>query len=171
MAVHQLENSLLSVSVNSFGAELASLKNNLQEELIWQADKTIWPRHAPVLFPVVGKLKNNLFSYQNKEYTLPQHGFARDKEFILIHKCENKLEFELTSNKESLLLYPFHFSLIISYTLIENKLNTSYKIFNPDANELLFSIGAHPGFNCRRTENEAISDYELEFEKYLIRIF
>lgn len=163
MSTHHLKNNLLSLSVNSFGAELISLKNNSGHELIWQADKNIWPRYAPVLFPIVGKLKNDQYTYQNKTYTLSQHGFARDKEFILIHKSETKLQFELTANKETLVNYPFHFSLIISYEVLKNKLIISYKVFNPDAKELLFSIGAHPGFNCKRVNGESLSDLELEF--------
>ena len=165
MKNYSLKNNFLSVSVNSLGAELTSLRKiNSNEELIWQADKNIWPRHAPVLFPIVGKLGNNNYSFENKMYSLPQHGFARDKEFILINQNDKQLQFELTSNKETLPVYPFHFSLIVGYELKQNELIISYKVFNPDNENLLFSIGAHPGFNCKRINGESLSDFELEFK-------
>ncbi len=160
-----LKNNFLCASVDSLGAELNSFKiNSSDEELIWQAYKNVWPRHAPVLFPIVGKLKNDQYSYQNKNYSLPQHGFARDSNFVLIKQNKTQLQFELTSNKETLPVYPFHFSLIIGYELIEKELIISYKVFNPDNKNLLFSIGAHPGFNCRRINGESLSDFELQFK-------
>ncbi len=163
MAVFTLHHKKLSVSVNSLGAELCSLKKD-QEELLWQANKKIWPRHAPVLFPIVGKLKNSCYNYNGKEYSLPQHGFARDKEFILTEQTDSVLEFELTASEESLTVYPFHFSLIIRYELLDNELNVQYRIFNPGSKNLLFSIGAHPGFSCKRIENETLEDLYLDFE-------
>lgn len=158
MAVFQIQNKELSISVNSIGAELSSMKWG-QQELLWQGDKNVWARHAPVLFPFVGKLKENKFTYEGKDYSMPQHGFARDREFILTEQSDNVLEFELTASEDSLKIYPFHFSLIIRYELKGNVLITRYIIFNPDNKDLLFSIGAHPGFNC----NGMIDSY-LEFE-------
>lgn len=163
MAVYSVSNKKLSVTVNSLGAELISLKSNTTE-LLWQADKTIWSRHAPVLFPIVGKLKDNKFKHNNAEYNLSQHGFARDKEFTLIEQSETILEFELTANEETLEIYPFHFSLRIRYELNDATLAVKYLVFNPDKTDLLFSIGAHPGFNCRRLEGETLNDFYLEFK-------
>jgi galactose mutarotase-like enzyme len=163
MAVYSLQNNLLSVTVNSLGAELSSLKSG-QTELIWQADKNIWPRHAPVLFPVVGKLKNDSYTAGDAEYKLSQHGFARDMEFALNSQGENTLEFELTANEDSMKSFPFHFSFIIRYKLDGNKLSISYNVFNPDNTPLYFSVGAHPGFNCKRVPEESLNDYYLVFE-------
>lgn len=164
MVVHSISNKRLSISVNTFGAELTSLKSS-STELLWQADKTVWPRHAPVLFPIVGKLNENKFKYKGSEFNLSQHGFARDKEFTLIEQSENVLEFELTANEETLEFYPFHFSLRIRYELNDSTLTTKYLVFNPDKADLLFSIGAHPGFNCKRIEGESLKDFYLEFNK------
>lgn len=163
MALYSISNKKLSVAVNSQGAELVSLKSN-STELLWQADKTVWPRYAPVLFPIVGKLKENKFKHNNTEYNLSQHGFARDKEFTLIEQSETILEFELTANEETLEVYPFHFSLRIRYELNDSILKVKYLVFNPDKTDLLFSIGAHPGFNCKRMEEESLSDFYLEFK-------
>jgi galactose mutarotase-like enzyme len=163
MAFYSISNKKLSVTVNSLGAELISLKSS-STELLWQADKTVWPRYAPVLFPIVGKLKDNKFKHNNAEYNLSQHGFARDKEFTLIEQRETILEFELTANEETLEIYPFHFSLRIRYELSDATLAVKYLVFNPDKTDLLFSIGAHPGFNCKRLEGETLSDFYLEFK-------
>lgn len=164
MSIYHLQNGDLSVKVKSFGAELSSvfsIKNNI--EYIWQAEENLWPRHAPNLFPVVGKLKDGTFNYNNIDYKLPQHGFARDNEFRCIEQSETKLTFELTASEETLKNYPFRFSLQISYSLIKNILITEYNIFNPDNKDLYFSVGAHPAFNCPLQQNETFEDYKLIF--------
>lgn len=161
MAVHSISNKHLSVSVNTSGAELISLKTG-STELMWQADKAIWARYAPVLFPVVGRLKNDQFVYENAAYKMSQHGFARDKEFALVEKSESVLEFELTANEESMESYPFHFSFRIRYELNGSELSVSYNVFNPDNRPLFFSLGAHPGFNCKRVAGESLNDFYIE---------
>ena len=163
MKVHTLKNNQIQISINSFGAELCSVKTADGKELIWQADKNIWPRHAPVLFPVVGKLKDNQFKFGSREYAMLQHGFSRDKEFVLVRESENSLEFELSSDEEMLLNYPFHFLLSICYELKGGALTIKYKVFNPNNSVLLFSLGAHPGFNCKRLKGETLNDFYLEF--------
>ena len=166
MPAFQLQNNLLSIKVNSFGAELNSvISKQTSIEYIWQADSSVWARHAPNLFPIVGKLKNGEFIYESKTYQLPQHGFARDNEFICIEQSNDYLLFELTASEKTLLNYPFHFSLQIGYRLIENKVITSYSVFNPDNADLYFSVGAHPAFNCPLQSDESFSDYELVFNK------
>ncbi len=164
MSIYQLKNNELTVKVNSFGAELSSVfssKNNI--EYIWQAKPEIWPRHAPHLFPIVGKLKDSCYIFLNKSYQLPQHGFARDNEFKCIEQDETSLTFELKASDETLKQFPFDFSLKIVYRLIENKLLTHYEIFNPDLNQLYFSIGGHPAVNCPLQQDESFNDYSLLF--------
>ena len=161
----KLRSNQLHVSINSFGAELSSVKNNNGIEFIWQADKDVWARHAPVLFPIVGKLKDNFFVYENRKYELSQHGFARDMDFKLIEALSDSCTHELTSSPETLEKFPFEFVFQINYFLHENKLITNYKVINPSSKALLFSVGAHPGFNCPLLPNESFNDYYLEFEK------
>lgn len=164
MSVFQLQNTLLQLKVNSFGAELCSVISKETEiEYIWQADKEVWVRHAPNLFPIVGKLKDGKYSYQSKEYQLPQHGFARDNEFICIEEKDDFLLFEFTANESTLEKFPFHFSLQIGYKLDGNRVKMTYSVFNPDSKELYFSIGAHPAFNCPLQKDELFTDYELYF--------
>jgi galactose mutarotase-like enzyme len=163
--IFSLTNDSINILISSLGAELRSLKTNSNDlEYIWQADPLFWPRHAPLLFPIVGKLKNNSYIYNNKEYSLPQHGFARDKEFEVTDLAEDKIIFKLNADKESVNNYPFDFELLISYQLVQQKVIISYEVFNPASEPLLFSIGTHPGFRCPLIPNERFDDYYLLFE-------
>jgi galactose mutarotase-like enzyme len=159
-----LRNSELHVTVNFKGAELSSVKNNEGIEYVWQAKKDVWARHAPILFPIVGKLKNDEFIFEDESYSLPQHGFARDMDFELIRGDENSCCFRLSSNEETLQKYPFEFDLDVSYSLQGSTLVTSYRIKNNSVGAMFFSVGAHPGFNCPLTPGEKFEDYYLEFE-------
>lgn len=167
-----LQNNQLSIAVNSFGAELSSVIKD-ETEYIWQAEKAVWPRHAPNLFPIVGKLKNNSFQYEHKKYELPQHGFARDNEFQLIEQTHDTLVFELVTNEALLKLYPFHFSFQVIYQLLDNKVVQRYQVTNKANSVMYFSVGAHPAFNCPLHQDEAFEDYELIFpntEKLTINV-
>ena len=161
-----LKNENFNLKVNSKGAEVSSFfSKQLNKELLWQADKEVWARHAPVLFPIVGKLKNNTYIYKGATYTLPQHGFARDCDFELMEQSESSLVFELNENAETLKNYPFRFSLKIKYQLKPHGFSCTYLVSNPDTAPLYFSVGAHPGFNCPLFENEKTEDYRLVFEE------
>ncbi len=160
----------LTVTINHFGAELCSVKNNNDLEFIWQAQKEVWARHAPVLFPIVGKLKDNFFIYNNQKYELPQHGFARDMKFDVVEKSEQSLTFQLRSNSETKTKFPFEFVFEVTFVLEENKLYTEYKITNTSNEAVYASVGAHPGFNCPLLANESFEDYYLEFEKDMFSI-
>lgn len=164
MPTFNLENSHLTLKVNSFGAEICSVKS-IQDDLeyIWQAEKSIWARHAPNLFPIVGKLRDGEYAYQNNSYRLPQHGFARDMEFECIEQTPAKLVFELKNTDLTLKNYPFPFSYKVCYYLDNNLIVVQYIITNPSETSLYFSVGAHPAFNCPLEETESFEDYELVF--------
>lgn len=164
MASYQLKNNELELTANSLGAELVSVKSEqFNLEYIWQANPAIWARHSPNLFPIVGKLKGDSYTYQHQRYTLTQHGFARDAEFTCIEQTEDTLTFELVDNETSLINYPFYFKLHVSYLLIKQTIRVSYKVVNTDTKCSYFSIGAHPAFNCPLQANEKFEDYELHF--------
>lgn len=145
---YEIKNSFIKAQIKSFGAELNSLKKCDEKfEYIWQANSKYWARYSPVLFPIVGRLKEDSYFYKNKKYSLSQHGFARDKEFELIKKGEDFIEFSLKNDEETLKNYPFLFELNISYKLEKTKLIILYKVKNRSEDRLYFSIGAHPAFN------------------------
>lgn len=155
-----IKNSELIAIINHKGAELISLKTIKNKEYIWAGDPAFWGKHSPVLFPIVGTLKNNSYQYDGTEYHLSRHGFARDMEFILSNKSESSVTFSLISSDESRKVYPFDFGLQITYSLEKSKLTIEYRIINNNDTEMPFSIGAHPAFALPNT----FEDYSLAFE-------
>lgn len=144
---YTLESNKLIIQVKANGAELCSVisKENNQE-FMWQANPDVWNRHAPVLFPVVGKLNADTLHADGKDYTMGQHGFARDMNFEATEIYEDVLRFMIESNDVSLNKYPYQFRFFISYTLKENHLLVTYTTLNTDNKTMYFSVGAHPGF-------------------------
>jgi galactose mutarotase-like enzyme len=157
----KISNSNLTAQINHFGAELFSLKNSAYKEFIWEGNPAFWGKHSPILFPIVGSLKNNAYQYNGKEYHLSRHGFAREMEFELIEKSEESATFSLVSTIETKKKYPFDFELQICYSLEENKLNIDYKVINKNDFIMPFSIGAHPAFALPGN----FEDYSLEFQQ------
>lgn len=148
-----LENHRLKVQIKELGAELTSVIDQATGyEYIWQADENYWNRHAPVLFPIVGTLNDNQYTYEGQTYQLSRHGFARDEMFQTQTVTTNSATFYLKSNAESLKVYPFEFSFQINYILHENSLTISYEVLNPSADKVLYySVGGHPAFNVSVT--------------------
>ena len=165
--INTLENDFIKIDVSSQGAELQSIYHKKYSiEYLWQGDPSIWPRKAPVLFPIVGKVKNNLYTYNQDSYTLPQHGFARDHTFLLFTSTESSCTYRLHHSEETLKVFPFEFELDIIYSIEGATVKVAYRIYNPsEKNEIYFSIGAHPGFRCPLVEGEKFEDYYLEFDK------
>lgn len=162
-SVFGISNGILKIKVNKKGAELASvLQLNNQYEFMWNANPTVWNRHAPVLFPIVGKLNNNKVLINNCLYEMGQHGFARDFDFELVKKTETEVQFLLKSNEQTLVKYPFQFELFIIYGFTDesNQLKVTYKIVNKSTSEMHFSIGAHPGFMLPVAN---LNEYEIDF--------
>ncbi|WP_413998454.1 aldose 1-epimerase family protein [Flavobacterium sp. W1B] len=156
-----ITNSKLTAQINHAGAELFSLKDSSNKEYIWEGNPEFWGKHSPILFPIVGTLKNNSFQFNNKEYSLSRHGFARDMVFNLIDKKENSATFSIQSTADTLKIYPFDFELQINYTLYENSLEIQYTVVNKSKYQMPFSLGAHPAFYLSGN----FEDYSLEFEK------
>lgn len=156
-----LKNNKLTATINHRGAELISLKNSNQRDFIWNGNPEFWGKHSPVLFPIVGTLKNNSFHYKNHDYRLTRHGFARDMDFVLIESSNVKAVFSLSHTNETLKNFPFEFQLQLIYSLEETKLSISYRVFNSGKNIMPFSIGAHPAFALP----EPFQDYEIEFDQ------
>lgn len=159
-----IENSKLRVEIDSFGAEIKSVRSKSNDqEYMWNGDKKYWGRTSPVLFPFVGSLKNKEYHYQGNTYTMGQHGFARDMEHCLVSKTENSILFKLVSNEETLSKYPFPFILCIGYELKETTVKVLWKVENPSKHKMYFSIGAHPAFQCPIYGETDKSGYQLYF--------
>ena len=148
--MHVIENEFLKVAVAPHGAELCSIYDKVkQHEAVWQADPAYWNRHAPVLFPFVGKVNEGVYRYKGQSYPMGQHGFARDMEFTLVEETADSITFRLCDNEESRAKYPFAFELTITHRLQGRTVTVEWKVRNPSATEpLYFSIGGHPAFNC-----------------------
>ena len=150
---------MLQIDSKKYGAELISIKLDGKEKL--HQGNLFWNRHAPVLFPIVGQIKEGRTIINGKEYQMSQHGFARDMEFEEIEKSNFKHKYLLKSNEETLKKYPFLFELYITHIVDENTLITEYEVINKDNKKMLFGLGGHPAFLC----DYSSGDYEIEFDK------
>lgn len=144
-----LKNSLFTVEIDSHGAELQSIVNNLTGyRYLYQGDSPFWGRRSPVLFPIVGSVWNGVFRMDGKEYAMSQHGFARDSDFAVIEDVpEDEAWFRLESSDDTLNHYPCRFSLEIGYQLTGERLRVMWRVANLDNKTMAFQIGAHPAFN------------------------
>ena len=156
--MHVLQNSNTAVSINEIGAEVKSLLHK-GKELMYQKEEGFWQRSSPVLFPIVGRLIGDSFSYQGTKYSLNQHGFARDLPFDLIQSNENNCTFRLQDGEQTFNGYPFAFSLSITYRLSDTGLYVNYAVESKETS-IYYSIGAHPAFQLMSD----MDNYELRFD-------
>lgn len=163
---YNIENEHFSVQVKAHGAELSSVKHKItQQEYMWQAAPEVWARHAPVLFPIVGRLNGDQYRLNGNTYKMSQHGFARDKEFTCTQQDDHALVFELSADEETRQKYPFDFVLTIRYQLTDSRLITAYEVKNNGSQPMPFSIGAHPAFYCPAQIDQRWEEYQLLFER------
>jgi galactose mutarotase-like enzyme len=134
-------------------------------EYMWSGDAAFWNKHSPVLFPIVGTLKNNAFDYKGNSYQLPRHGFARDQQFAVESQSADAITFLLKSSEQTLKVFPFHFEFRMRYTVLESSLALTYEIVNTGKDEMYFSVGGHPAFKVPLTEGTAYNDYYLAFDQ------
>ena len=159
-----LENDQLRVTISDHGAELSGIfdkKNN--REVLWNADPTYWKRHAPVLFPYVGRLYNDTSLIGGKTYTSGQHGFARDMEFICTEETGTSVTHLLEATDTTKRAWPYDFQLYITHTLNGRDLTVSWKVINKDSETMYFTIGVHPAFNVPVLSDTVQSQYHLTF--------
>ena len=156
--IYTVENDFFVLSVKEMGAELTSLKSKKSGiEYIWQGNTDIWYGQSPILFPVIGRLLNDKYRLNGKEYNMEKHGIVRKKPFKLVEQTANSLTFLQTDDEASLNIYPYKFELFVTFTLKNNGLEVSHKVVNKNDSVMYYSFGAHPAFNCE------IGDY-LEFD-------
>ncbi len=157
-----LANDNLAVTINEKGAELTSIQFN-KTEYLWQADAAYWSKHAPVLFPIVGELKDGKYIFNNKEYKLARHGFARDKTFTAEQTSPASANFSLENDEQTLTVYPFQFIFSVEYKLNNNEIFCTYHVKNKGNDVMYFSVGGHPAFKVPLSPNLNYTDYNLLF--------
>lgn len=165
MSTYILKNNELTLQIDEIGAELTSINDNkTQTQYLWNADSTYWKRHSPILFPIVGSLKNQSYTYNEQQFTMSQHGFARDLEFTVTSRTDTEIWLRLEATEETKKAYPFLFVLEIGYQLLERKITVMWKVINQDTSSMYFSIGGHPAFMCPLDDTGKQSDYFISFD-------
>lgn len=165
MALFQISNEKITIQVDSLGAELKSLKSVPDNrEYMWHGDPAYWGRTSPVLFPIVGGLKDGAFRVDGQAYSMGQHGFARDMEFQLKSQVASEIWFTLNSDEETLKKYPYPFQLEIGYELVERTVIVKWRVVSQGKTPVWFSIGGHPAFLCPIDPGTDQTQYRLVFD-------
>ncbi|QPF90213.1 aldose 1-epimerase family protein [Bradyrhizobium commune] len=159
-----IRSASLTATIKAHGAELCSLKDAAGTEFLWQAGPA-WPRHAPLLFPIVGRLANDELRHQGKTYRMTQHGFARDSRFAWAERGERRCVLVLEDSDATRALYPFAFRLTATYTIDDAGLDLALSIVNPGGQTLPVSVGGHPAFNWPLQPGLPKESYALTFAK------
>ena len=147
--LYAIENESLRVEISDAGAELRKIiLKETGEQLMWTGDPDVWRGRAPWLFPVIGRLKDDYYTYQGARYDLPMHGFARKMTFAAEQTAGDAVTFTLPDTPETRAVYPWRFALEIGYRLTGKKLDIRCVVRNRDDKAMFFSLGAHPGFLC-----------------------
>ncbi|WP_346238729.1 aldose 1-epimerase family protein [Niabella insulamsoli] len=162
---YTLQNERMKIAVAAKGAELQQIEDlKSGQSYMWHGGEP-WPKYAPVLFPIVGALKEGVYHFKGKQYQLPRHGFARDRVFDLHVQTPTTLSFVLTSDDATLAIYPFQFEFYINYILLDNGLEVKYSVINKGGDDMFFSVGGHPAFKLPLFAGDQYEDYTIEFEK------
>ncbi len=162
--MHRFGDAALTACVSADGAELRSLRDAAGREYLWQAGPA-WPRHAPLLFPMVGRLAGDTLRHQGRDYRLPQHGFARDRAFTWADRSATACRLELRDDAATRAAYPFGFVLTLDYAIAAGALSITATVHNPGAEPLPFGFGFHPGFAWPLPGAATRADHVLEFEQ------
>jgi galactose mutarotase-like enzyme len=161
---HTIRSGGLTATIRAHGAEMCSLKSEAGIEFVWQAAPA-WPRHAPLLFPIVGRLANDELRHRGKTYRMTQHGFARDSRFAWAERGESRCVLVLEDSETTRALYPFTFRLTATYAIDAAGLDLSLTIANTGKETLPASLGGHPAFNWPLQPRVPKEDYALTFAR------
>lgn len=162
----QITNGIMTAVINSYAAEMNSLRDENGNEYIWDGSQ-FWKRSAPFLFPIVGGLENGSVEIKGKMYQMRQHGFARDREWTVVHQSADSVTLSLTEDEDSLSKYPYPFKLTLTYTLEGHTVKMAFNVANPGDEVMPFCFGTHPAIRCPFTSSpgSVFTDYRIEFEK------
>lgn len=162
---YTLSNATLTAAVQTEGGELVSLRDRTGTEYIWQGDPAFWSGQNPVLFPVVGSLKDSRVDINGQSFEMARHGFARRCDFSVAEQGADFAVLELRESPDTLARYPFPFILRVRHQLLENGFSTAFIVENPGDAPMPFCIGAHTAINCPLSDGERFEDYELIFDQ------
>jgi len=159
--IYSMENDTWRVSVDSVGAELRSFYDKKAgHEYIWRGNPEIWSGTSPLLFPIVGRLRDDVYHLNGKEYQLSKHGFASKMEFVLEKITDCEMIFLLQDTEETRIHFPFTFALRASYTFIERGFVMEFSVLNLSGETMYFSLGAHPGFSIDSGDKVVLDEAE-----------
>lgn len=161
----ELKSKSSIAKIDTKGAELISLQDVFGIEFIWQKDPKFWSKCSPVLFPVIGNLRNDKVIIEGETYTIPKHGFVWDKPFKVVYQSDTKAILNYSFTEETLVIYPYKFNLSMTYELNDIELLLTYTVMNLDNKPINFCLGAHPAFNIPVNGKGEFEDYCLEFNK------
>nr|WP_325212562.1 aldose 1-epimerase family protein [uncultured Oscillibacter sp.] len=162
---YTLSTPSLTAAVRTLGGELVSLRDSAGTEYIWQGDPAFWSGQNPILFPIVGSLKDGRVDIGGQAFEMGRHGFARGSEFVPVDQGSDFITLELRESPETLARFPFPFVLRVRHRLLENGFSTAFTIENPGRNPLPFCVGAHTAIRCPLFEGERFEDYDLVFDR------
>ncbi|MGB2128760.1 MAG: aldose 1-epimerase family protein [Flavicella sp.] len=162
----EIKNDFIKIQLTQNGGSLTSIQA-YGKEYLWEGNPEYWGGQAPVLFPIVGRLKNDSYHYEGKTYQMKQHGFFRKSTQIeLTHQTSDSATFSLQSNAETLEQYPFNFEFHTEYRIEATTIYIKHRVVNTGTSQLLFSLGEHPAFKCSlEHKNESYQNNSLVFEK------
>lgn len=161
-----LNDACWRAAVDSKGAQLIHLCAPGGAELLWQPRNGGWDACAPLLFPIVGRLKDGAYEFKGRQYQLGIHGFISSREFSITYQNANIVCFQLNSDRETLERYPFRFRVNVIFKLEDGCLTTVAEVFNPDENEtLICNLGAHPGFSLPWMYQHGLEGMQILFEE------
>lgn len=151
--------------IESKGAELISFQDVFGVEYIWQQDPTYWASSSPLLFPIVGNLRDGKAVINSKQYAMNKHGFCRNADFKVVYTAKDKAVFNYTFNEDTLAVYPYKFSLSVTYSFTNAALNIKYDVLNLDDKPIQYCLGAHPAFNVPIANFGSFNEYCLKFNQ------
>lgn len=159
--INYIQNDELLIGVKTDGAELTTVKDaKTRHEYLWQGDPAVWSGQSPILFPIVGRLKDDTYYLRGKPYTMPKHGFWRKRKAMLLYVGDDTMTFMQTDDADTFELYPYRFRVLVTFTLEGRTLQVTHRVCNDNAEDMLFSIGAHPAFACAIGDKLTFSEPE-----------
>ena len=163
--MQRLENEKFCIAINELGAELNSFKSKKDgTEYIWQGDKNIWKSHAPILFPLIGRLKEMTYTVSGKAYEITRHGFGRDLPWQAKRVSDTCVEFTLTQDESTKKMFPWDFVCMVRYTLEDATLKKEHIVSNRSDTTMYYELGGHDGYTLCWNEGDKITDYSVQFE-------